>query len=57
VVSGQDIQYAGGAPGAVAGLTQINAQVPASVTPGSAVPLVVQIGTVQSQTGITIAVQ
>lgn len=51
------INYAGGAPGSVAGLTQINALVPDSVTPGDALPLLVQIGTVQSQSGITIAVQ
>jgi len=55
VISPQ-INYSGGAPGAVAGLTQINAVVPDSVTPGSALPLVVGIGTWQSQSGITIAV-
>ena len=55
VISPQ-INYSGGAPGAVAGLTQINAMVPDSVTPGSALPLVVGIGTWQSQSGITIAV-
>jgi uncharacterized protein (TIGR03437 family) len=38
-------------------LTQINAVVPDSVTPGSALPLVIQIGTAQSQSGITIAVE
>jgi uncharacterized protein (TIGR03437 family) len=56
-VAATQINYAGGAPGSVAGLTQINAVVPDSVTPGDALPLLVQIGTVQSQTGITIAVQ
>jgi uncharacterized protein (TIGR03437 family) len=56
-VAATQINYAGGAPGAVAGLTQINAVVPESVTPGSALPLVIQIGTAQSQSGITVAVQ
>ncbi len=55
-VASPQINYSGGAPGAVAGLTQINAMVPGSVTPGSALPLVVEIGTWQSQSGITIAV-
>jgi uncharacterized protein (TIGR03437 family) len=50
------VWYAGGAPGAIAGLTQINAQIPAGVTPGSAVPVLVQIGASKSQTGVTIAV-
>jgi uncharacterized protein (TIGR03437 family) len=55
-VAAPQINYSGGAPGAVAGLTQINAVVPTSVTPGSALPLVVGIGSWQSQSGITIAV-
>ena len=56
-VAATTIEYAGGAPGAVAGLTQIDALVPASVTPGSALPLVIGIGSAQSQTGLTIAVE
>jgi len=51
------VQYAGAAPGLVAGLTQINAQVPVGVTPGLTVPVVVQIGSWQSQAGLTVAVQ
>ena len=43
------------APGWV-GLWQINVQVSASVTPGSAVPLVITSGGVSSNT-VTIAVQ
>ncbi len=50
------VQYAGGAPGLVAGVMQINVQIPSGVTPGSAVPVVVQVGTVTSQSGVTIAV-
>jgi uncharacterized protein (TIGR03437 family) len=49
------VKFSGMAPGWV-GLWQINAEIPASVTPGSAVPLVVTSGGVQSNT-VTIAVQ
>jgi uncharacterized protein (TIGR03437 family) len=55
-VASDRITYAGGAPGAVAGLTQIDATVPETVTPGDALPLVIGIGSAQSQTGVTIAV-
>ncbi|HMD70447.1 MAG TPA: BACON domain-containing carbohydrate-binding protein [Bryobacteraceae bacterium] len=51
------VDYAGAAPGLVAGLTQIDAEVPAGVTPGLSVPVVVQIGTWQSQAGLTITVK
>lgn len=56
-VASPSVAYAGGAPGAVAGLIQINAVVPPNVTPGSNVPVVVQIGSWQSQTGVTMVVQ
>jgi uncharacterized protein (TIGR03437 family) len=49
------VQFSGMAPGFV-GLWQINAVVPQSVTPGSAVSLVVSAGGVTSNT-VTIAVQ
>jgi uncharacterized protein (TIGR03437 family) len=48
--------YAGAAPDEVAGVMQINAVIPAGVT-GNAVPVSVQIGTVSTQNGVTIAVQ
>ena len=51
------VSYSGAAPSQIAGLTQINAQVPAGVTPGTKVPVVVTIGTWQSQPGVTMAVQ
>jgi uncharacterized protein (TIGR03437 family) len=50
------VNFAGGAPGAVAGVIQVNAQIPAGVTPGGAVPVVVQVGTSNSQPGVTLAV-
>jgi len=49
--------YAGGAPGFVAGVTQVNFQIPADVPPGSAVPLTLVVGGTPSQTGITIAIK
>ena len=51
-----NLQYVGGAPGDVAGLLQINVAVPAGVAPGNAVPVVIRVGNVSSQTGVTIAV-
>ena len=49
------VQYSGAAPGLVEGLTQVNAQVPAGLTPGN-VPVVVQVGASSTQPGVTIAV-
>jgi uncharacterized protein (TIGR03437 family) len=51
-----DLQYVGGAPGDVAGLLQLNVAIPASVTPGSAVPVLIRVGAASSQAGVTIAV-
>ncbi len=48
--------YAAAAPDEVAGVMQINASIPAGVT-GNAVPVSVQIGTVSTQNGVTIAVK
>ena len=49
------VSYAGGAPGSVAGVWQVNAQVPSGLTAG-AVPVVVTVGGVPSQQGVTITV-
>ena len=49
--------YTGAAPGLISGAVQINAQVPAGVTPGPSVPLTVTIGGVSAQTGVTLAVK
>ena len=51
------VSYAGAAPGLVSGVLQINAQVPAGVTPGPGVPVQVVIGTASSQTGVTLAIE
>jgi uncharacterized protein (TIGR03437 family) len=52
-----DVPYAGGAPGLVAGVLQVNVRVPPGVTPGDAVPITVKVGSTQSQPGVTIAVR
>ncbi len=51
------VQYAGGAPGATAGLMQINAEIPAGLLPGDATPVVVGIGSQASQPSVSIAVE
>lgn len=50
------VLYAGGAPGLVEGVLQINAQIPESVGPGE-VPVVVTIGQASSPTGVTVSVK
>jgi uncharacterized protein (TIGR03437 family) len=47
--------YAGGAPGIVQGVMQINAQIPSGLPAGNAA-VVVTVGTTQSQPGVTVAV-
>ncbi len=51
------VQYAGGAPGLIAGLIQVSAVVPDSVEPADAVPVILQVGDFASPDGAaTIAV-
>jgi uncharacterized protein (TIGR03437 family) len=52
-----EVLYAGSAPGLVSGVIQINARVSETVPVGNAVPVVVTIGGVQSQAGVTMAVR
>jgi uncharacterized protein (TIGR03437 family) len=52
-----DVQYAGAAPGYVAGLLQVNAVVPDGIDFGNLVPLVLSVGSFTSQLGVTIAVK
>jgi uncharacterized protein (TIGR03437 family) len=51
------LQFAGSAPDAVAGLFQVNAEVPQGAPSRPAVPLVLSVGGVNSQSGVAIAVQ
>jgi uncharacterized protein (TIGR03437 family) len=57
-VGGQQVtpQYAGGALGLVAGVMQVNVQIPAGIAAGNSVPVTVQVGTATTPTGVTIAV-
>jgi len=47
--------YAGGAPGIVQGVMQVNAQIPSGLPAGNAA-VVVTVGNIQSQAGVTVAV-
>jgi uncharacterized protein (TIGR03437 family) len=51
------VQYAGAAPGAIPGLSQINAQISPNVTPGDSVPVRVTVGNLTSQPGVTVSVR
>jgi len=50
------VQYAGGASGLVAGVMQVNLQIPAGIAAGNSVPVSVQVGTATTPAGVTIAV-
>jgi uncharacterized protein (TIGR03437 family) len=50
------VQFAGASPESIFGLVQINAAVPPGIAAGAAVPLVVSIGNVASQAGVTVAI-
>lgn len=52
-----EVLYAGAAPGAVAGLMQINARISPLVAPSLISPLFVRVGTRSSPTGVTLAVR
>lgn len=58
-IGGIDAQvlYAGAAPGLVAGVLQVNARIPDTVTPGAAVPLLLTVGTLTSRPDIAIAIR
>ena len=50
------VLYAGAAPGLVAGLLQIDVQIPNGAASGAR-PIVLTVGDAQSQTSVTVAVQ
>jgi len=54
---GAEVLYAGGAPGLVAGVIQINARVPAASLSGPAVPVSITAGGARSQSGVTLAIE
>jgi uncharacterized protein (TIGR03437 family) len=51
-----EVQYAGAAPNAVAGLFQVNVRIPGDAAPGDAA-LEIHVGTAVSQPGMTVAVK
>jgi uncharacterized protein (TIGR03437 family) len=51
------VLYAGGAPGMVAGLVQVNVRIPEGAAPGPSVPVVLVVGSASSQQGLTVAVR
>jgi len=51
------LNYCGETPGFTAGLVQVNALVPESISPGGAIPVTITIGGVTSQAGVTLAVK
>jgi len=51
------VEFVGGAPGAVAGLFQVNARIDPEVAAGSDIPVEVIVGGVASQPGVTLAVR
>jgi len=55
--TGAEVLYAGAAPGVVAGLLQVNVRVPTDAPSGPGVWLVIKVGEVFSQPGITVAIQ
>jgi len=52
-----EVQYAGAAPGLVAGAMQVNVWVPVNVAPGDEIPVILKVGNRISQVGITMAVR
>jgi uncharacterized protein (TIGR03437 family) len=52
-----DVLYAGGSPGLVEGLIQVNLRIPAASPAGDAVPLVLTVGASTSQPNITLAIK
>ena len=58
LIDGQpaEVQYAGAAPGAVAGLFQVNVRIPANASSGD-VPVELHVGTAVSQPNVTISVK
>lgn len=59
LVNGQPatVLYSGGAPGFVAGVLQVNFQLPVGIPSGSSVPIVLQVGRFATKQSLSIAVQ
>jgi uncharacterized protein (TIGR03437 family) len=51
------VQYAGGSPGLLAGLLQVNVLVPQKIATGPSVPIVLTIGGQPTQTSVTLSIR
>jgi uncharacterized protein (TIGR03437 family) len=51
------VQYAGGVPGLIAGLSQFNVQIPLAIAGAGSVPIILNFGDQSTQTGVTVAVK
>ena len=51
------VSYQGAAPALVAGIVQVNAQIPSGITPGPTVPLTLTVGETPAQNTVTLAVK
>jgi len=51
------VAYAGGAPNEVAGVMQLNVQIPSGIQTGDAVPVILWVGYAASQSGVTVAIR
>jgi uncharacterized protein (TIGR03437 family) len=58
-IAGEDanVLYAGAAPGEPAGVIQVNARIPADVSRGTNVPVIIIVGGTSSQAGVTVAIK
>jgi len=52
-----EVLYAGGAPGLVAGVLQVNARIPSETLSGGALPVLLRVGSFSSQPEVTLAVR
>ena len=52
-----DVDYAGSAPGMVAGIAQVNVRIPANAQSGSSIPIVISMEASSTQSGVTLAIQ
>ena len=51
------VTYAGAAPGLIAGVVQINVQIPLDIPPNAAASIVLSVGAVSTPAGVTLAIQ
>ena len=52
-----DVDYAGSAPGMVAGIAQVNVRIPANAQSGSSIRIVISMEASSTQSGVTLAIQ